>query len=191
MDISTRLSPRNVLHALTTSSPVRLDSLPREHGIYALHDHTGAIRYVGITANDKFGFNGRINSRHVSGSEERSHKFSHAYNTGRMWRDKKDQSPDAKAAKALRSAFIRRHCKATFVVVPKVFHAQLPALELAVQDLAPSGMLDWGSTRTFVALPEPRDLVDVILNELSFSTEQRAAVDRQAALRAACAPLIG
>lgn len=97
--------------------------------------------------------------------EERSHKFSHAYNTGRMWREKKDQSPDAKAAKALRSAFIRRHCKATFVVVPKVFHAQLPALELAVQDLASSGMRWTGVILTFVALPEPRDLVDAILNE--------------------------
>jgi hypothetical protein len=107
------LDPAVVLRSLITIDPVRLDALPREHGIYALHDHRGAIRYIGITEADKYGFHGRINNRHVSGSEGRSHKFSHAYNTGRMWRAKKDSRLDAMLAKHLRTRLhqARRYAK--------------------------------------------------------------------------------
>jgi hypothetical protein len=164
---------------------VYLSDLPQEHGIYALHDHTGAIRYIGITKADKYGFRGRINNRHVSGSEGRSHKFSHAYNTGRMWRAKRDSRPDAASAKLLRTAFIRRHCRATFVDVPRTLWSGLLELETAVKAMAPQGMDDWGVKRDFVCLSEPKDLVDALLNELPFTFDQRVAVERQAALHAA------
>jgi hypothetical protein len=176
------LDPAAVLRGLTTGDPVSLGALPREHGIYALHNHTGSIRYIGITKADKQGFYGRINNRHVTGSESRSHKFSHAYNTGRMWRANKDERPDAHLAKNLRTAFIRRHCRATFLSLSPALWGELPHLEKAVQSLAPDGMFDWGDKRGFTSLPEPRELVDVLLDELSFTPEQREAVERQAAL---------
>jgi hypothetical protein len=69
-----------------TARPVRLEDLPDDHGIYALRDHVGQIRYIGVTASKQVGFHNRINGRHVTGSEGRSHKFSHAYNIGRIWR---------------------------------------------------------------------------------------------------------
>jgi hypothetical protein len=179
------LDPYVVLRDLTTRDPIRLDALPRDHGIYALHDHTGSIRYVGITKGDRYGFYGRINNRHVSGSESRSHKFSHAYNTGRMWRAKKDDRADAGVAKHLRTAFIRRHCRATFVIVQPTLWGELSRLEIAVQALAPEGMLDWGGKRGFASLSEPKELIDALLDELRFSPDQRAAIERQAALHAA------
>jgi hypothetical protein len=179
------LDSANVFWDLTTRDPVRLDALPREHGIYALHDHAGLIRYVGITKKDKDGFYGRINNKHVSGSESRSHKFSHAYNTGRMWRAKKDDRSDAKAAKSLRMAFVRRHCRATFVIVPPTLCGELSKLEKDVQEMAPVGMPDWGNKRGFVSLSEPMDLVDALLDELRYSPHRRGAVERQATLHAA------
>jgi len=176
------LDPASVFRTLATRDPVRLDEVPFEHGIYALHDHAGMIRYVGITRKDKRGFYGRINERHVGGSESRSHKFSHAYNTGRMWRAKKDNRPDALMAKALRREFARRYCRATFVTVPPTLFGELSRLEIDVQAAAPAGMLDWGSKRSFMPLSEPTELVDALLDELFYSAHDRAAVERQAAL---------
>jgi hypothetical protein len=179
------LDPSVVLRELTSREPSQLNALPGDHGIYALHDHTGVIRYIGITTSADSGFYDRIYNRHVTGSEGRSHKFSHAYNTGRMWRAKKDQRPDARLAKRLRTEFIRRHCRATFVAVPLSFHSELPRLEIAVKALAPATMLDWGGKRGFVPLPEPTPLVDGLLDELHFSADQQASVERQAALQSA------
>ncbi len=177
-----RVDPANLFQRLTTGTPVLLGVLPREHGIYALHDHAGAIRYIGITMTEKLGFYGRINIRHTSGSEDRSHKFSHAYNTGRMWRAEKDDRPDAKAAKSLRATFVRWYCRATFVTIPPTLYGELPKLEKAVQAMAPVGMLDWGDDLSFISLSEPIELVDALLDELRYSPEKRAACERQAAL---------
>ncbi|KQQ78456.1 hypothetical protein ASF70_22785 [Rhizobium sp. Leaf321] len=179
------LNAEEVLGKLVSGQPSRLDGLTRDHGIYALHDHLGDIRYIGITKGDKNGFYGRIYSRHVSGSEGRSHKFSHAYNTGRMWRQKRDDSPDALVAKHLRIAFVRRHCHASYVIVPPEFWSDLSRLELAVQAIAPNGMFAWGSKRAFIPVPEPREMVDEMLDELNFTPVQRTAVERQATLHAA------
>jgi hypothetical protein len=129
------LDPSATFRELSTSDPVRLHILPRDQGIYALHDHAGAIRYIGITKQDQ-GFFDRVNYKHVSGSEGRSHKFAHAYNTGRMWRSKKDHRPDAKLARLLRRTFIRRYCRATFVAVPPKLWSGLSTLETAVQAMA-------------------------------------------------------
>lgn len=180
------LDPSAVLRDLMSREPVRLEELPHDHGIYALHDHTWTIRYLGITRSIDSGFFDRIHNRHVTGSEGRSHKFSHAYNTGRMWRAKRDARPDACLAKRLRTEFIRRHCRATFVTVPLSLHAELPSLEKAVKALAPPAMDDWAAARTFLPEIEPVELVDSLLSDLRFSPDQRAAVERQAALHAAC-----
>ncbi|WP_156034711.1 hypothetical protein [Pseudorhizobium marinum] len=171
-----------VLKQLISQEPSCLDALPRDHGIYSLHDHEGNIRYIGITKGDKYGFYGRIYSRHVSGSEGRSHKFSHAYNTGRMWREKRDNSSDAQLAKHLRTAFVRRYCRATYVQVPSSLWHNLSQLETAVQAIAPDGMFAWGSKRAFNPLPEPHFLLDALLDDLQFTAAQRAAVERQASL---------
>ncbi|WP_342640177.1 hypothetical protein [Rhodoligotrophos ferricapiens] len=177
--------PSTVLRDLMRGEPVQLGTLPHDHGIYALHDHTGTIRYIGITKSIESGFFDRIHNRHVTGSEGRSHKFSHAYNTGRMWRVKRDVSPDACLAKRLRTEFIRRRCRATFVTLPQSLWAELPRLEIAVQALAPRSMLDWGGKRGFAPLSEPTELVDALLDDLRFTPDQRAAVERQAALHGA------
>jgi hypothetical protein len=179
------LDPPHVFHELMTGEPVRLNELPEEHGIYALRDHEGNVRYVGITESENCGFRNRIFSRHVTGSEGRSHKFSHAYNTGRMWRSKNDKSTEAKIAKDLRTAFIRRHCRATYFTVPPQSRGRLTAIEREVQALAPAGALAWGDKRSFVPLAEPTLLVDALIDDLRFSTEQRAAVERQARQHAA------
>ncbi len=101
-----------------------------------------------------------------------------------MWRAKTDRSADAGVAKRLRIAFVRRHCRATFIVAPSATWCDLPALEAAVQSIAPAGMRDWEGKRAFDPLPEPTELLDVLLNDLRFSPVERAAIDRQAALHA-------
>src|SRR5665213_3594036 len=70
-----------------------LDDLPEAQGIYALADHRGVLRYIGMTANETF--RQRIYGRHVTGSEGNSHKFACAYNVGLMWYDKRcsEQNP--------------------------------------------------------------------------------------------------
>lgn len=176
------LDPNVLYEVLARQKPSKLDALPRTHGIYGLYDHEGIMRYVGITREDRRGFYGRINGRHVAGSESRSHKFSHAYNTGRMWRAKGDTGPDAKLAKNLRSLFARRFCAATAVAIPAACHAELPLLEGEVQRLAPAGQLTWLNVRGFEPIEEPGKLVDQLLAELSYPPDAVSAILRQAAL---------
>lgn len=173
------LNPETIYQNLLSRERALLTALPRTHGIYALFDHAGAMRYIGITPGDRDGFYGRINKRHVAGSEHRSHKFSHAYNTGRMWRDRRDSGPDAMLAKKLRSRFVRCYCRATVLPVDRDLHEELPALEVAVQAFAPAGQLLWQAKRGFEPYAEPEELVDRLLTALAFATEERAAVDRQ------------
>lgn len=68
------------------AEPVDLKDLPEEFGIYALWDHDKQIRYIGSTPKATEGFRTRVCNKHSTGSEGRSHKFSQAYCTGRMWR---------------------------------------------------------------------------------------------------------
>jgi hypothetical protein len=49
-------------------------------------------------------------------------------------------------------------------------------------------MLDWEGKRHFLTFSEPKELVDAVLDVLSFTPDQRAAVERQAALHAASSP---
>lgn len=109
---------RSIFERLTRSVPINLADLPEEFGIYALWDHERQIRYIGSTPKATEGFRTRIYSKHATGSEGRSHKFTQAYCTGRMWRyckkldhpaaAREQSATDADAAKKLRNAFIRK-----------------------------------------------------------------------------------
>lgn len=161
----------------------RIDDLPKATGVYALADHLGNIHYIGVTAADSF--RDRIYSRHVNGSEERSHKLACNYNIGRMWRNRKcvaHVAPDAKVAKNLRREFIRRYCFAACVPLNQPKHI-LEALEKEIFRVAPPEMISWNSTRKRVnRLPEPRDLVDALIQELGLTTTEVEGIERQAVL---------
>ncbi len=175
------LTAKECVAALQNQKLKKIDDLPDAIGVYALADHLGDIHYIGITAAESF--RDRIYSRHVNGSEERSHKLACNYNIGRMWRDRKsaDHVPhDAKIAKDLRREFIRRHCRAACVPLDCTKHA-LEALENEILAIAPRNMISWNATRMRLnRLPEPRDLVDALIEELGLSLDKRAALDRQA-----------
>jgi len=184
--------PSGALELLTTSSSITLSSLPSCHGIYVLESHDSKLSYIGETGGS--GFRGRIWGYHTTGSEERSHKFSQAYNTGRLWRCRKRhplyalQKPsDAKVTKDLRALFVRRNCRAKICVInnpglPKSeFLAQLKALESSVKSIALPAMLVWDG-KYFPAEAEPTDLVDALIDELALPLEKRHALQRQAYL---------
>lgn len=188
--LSNMLEPQSVLHILSSREPVALEKLPDEHGVYALFDHAGRIRYLGVTAAAKVGFKNRINDRHVVGSEGRSHKFSHAYNTGRMWRIRAacslQDSRDAAISKRLRTIFCRRYCKATYYSVPVSsagldYFGELTALEARIQSIAPQLMREWEGLH-FAAEHEPKEMVDALIEGLGYSSDLRRALARQAEL---------
>jgi hypothetical protein len=174
------IDARNTLYALTAAPALPLGDLTRGNGLYALRDHRGVIRYIGISA-AAAGFRNRIHDRHVTGSEERSHKFSFAYNVGRMWRAHRDDSADAKLAKAFRTHFIRRHCTASILAVAgacPLTKRELEWIEAEVKALAPLEMRSWDGV--FEPEPETNELVDALIDELGLSPAQRTALDRQA-----------
>ena len=177
------MTAEECVEALTNQKLRKIDDLPDTVGVYALTDHLGHIHYIGITAANSF--RDRIYSRHVNGSEERSHKLACNYNIGRMWRDRKsaDHVPhDAKIAKDLRREFIRRHCLAACIPLDYTEQA-LEALEKMIFAIVSPDMISWNATRTRVnGLSEPRDLVDGLIKELGLSLDERAALDRQAKL---------
>jgi hypothetical protein len=139
--------------------------------------------YIGVTA--AVSFRDRIYGRHVNGSEERSHKLACNYNIGRMWRNRKCVdyvAQDAKVAKDLRREFIRRYCFAGCVPLNQSKPA-LEALEKEIFKVAPPEMISWNSTRKRVnRLPEPRDLVDALVQELGLTSTEVEAIERQAKL---------
>src|SRR5690606_23120697 len=109
--------PNEILERLRVCRGMPLEQLPRASGIYALRDHVGAIRYLGIAHSE--GFRVRIRNKHATGSEDRSHKFSAAYNAGRLWRDRHTgNKADGAISKRVRNAFILRHCTASIVEIP-------------------------------------------------------------------------
>jgi len=175
------LTAEECLEALKSQKLKKIDDLPNAVGVYALADHIGEIHYIGITKADSF--RDRIYSRHVNGSEERSHKLACNYNIGRMWRDRKSAEfvpYDAQVAKELRREFIRRHCGAACIPLDHTKQA-LERLEQEIFAIAPPDMISWNATRTRVnPLPEPRDLVDELIEELGLSIGERAALERQA-----------
>lgn len=177
------MTAEECLKELKSQKLRKIDDLPNAIGVYALADHLGEIHYVGITEAESF--RDRIYSRHVNGSEERSHKLACNYNIGRMWRDRKsaDHVPhDAQIAKNLRREFIRRNCRAACIPLDYTKQA-LEQLEREIFAIAPPDMISWNATRMRVnRLPEPRDLVDELIEELGLSLNECAALDRQARL---------
>lgn len=177
------LSPAECLAALQSQELRRIDDLPDAVGVYALADHRGDLHYVGIT--EASSFRDRIYSRHVNGSEERSHKLACNYNIGRMWRNRKlscHVGTDAQLAKLVRKEFIRRHCRAACIPL-RGSKPELESLEKEIIALAPPEMVSWNKTRKRVnQLPEPREMVDKILADLGFGTQEIAALERQARL---------
>lgn len=168
------------LHAL----PLReLRGVPQETGIYALADHEHRFRYIGSTGDADF--RARVQNRHVTGTEGRSHQFSWAYNIGRMFRGPKSANPDVERdraeAKTLRTAFIRRHCRAVWMPLPGS-RTELEALEHAMIRVAPREAVLWnGMWRVPSPVVEPRDLVDRLISDLGLSAAAIARLDRQAA----------
>jgi hypothetical protein len=177
------LTAEECLNELKNQKLRKIDDLPKATGVYSLADHLGDIHYIGVTAADSF--RDRIYSRHVNGSEERSHKLACNYNIGRMWRNRKCAEyveRDAKIAKRLRREFIRCYCFASCVPLDRPKPA-LEALEKEIFRVAPPNMISWNTTRKRVnRLCEPRDLVDSLIQELGLSSDEVAALERQAKL---------
>lgn len=184
------LDPHSVLHALSSREPVALEQLTNERGVYALFDHTGQIRYLGVTAAIKSGFRDRIYHRHITGSKGRSHKFSHAHNIGRMWRSRAGSSSqeclDAKLTKKLRNVFCRRYCKVTYYTVPVLgveldYFSEITMLESSILSIAPQSMKRWKGL-DFTVEDEPKEMVNAPIDELGYSSDLRRALERQAEL---------
>lgn len=168
-----------ILELLQRATPRPTAEAPRDaRGIYGLYDHTGIFRYIGSTSSSAETFYKRIHQRHRTGSEHASHYFSQMYNTGRMWRQRNDPATkaDGDIAKALRNAFIARHCGCTWVTLPD--HADIARLEGQVIALAPPEMVAW-NRRGMAAYDEPTDLVDALIEEMRLSPFERAAIGRQ------------
>lgn len=183
------MDSKDIFRNLTSSEPKLLIGLPDSFGIYALWDHEGKIRYIGCTPKATEGFRIRVGNKHVTGSEGRSHKFSQAYCTGRMWRYCKKLDPesalraqnsdDAKIAKKLRTLFIRKYCRITFVEIPnngiQNYFNYLTSLEAEVQSMAPESMREWEGVG-FSPFAEPAELVEQLISE---NPSLRTAAERQ------------
>ncbi|MCV2893726.1 exonuclease domain-containing protein [Lentibacter sp. XHP0401] len=168
-----------ILQMLQQAKPRPTSDAPRDaRGIYGLFDHTGAFRYIGSTSSEAETFYKRIHQRHRTGSETHSHYFARMYNTGRMWVDRKDPNTvqEMKIVRRLRQAFIGRYCGAVWVPLPD--HAPIAQLEAEVIALAPAEMIGW-NRRGMDAYDEPVELVDALIESLSLSPFERAAIGRQ------------
>lgn len=171
--------PSKCLDRLMNSVPVSLADVPAGPGIYALYDHSGCPRYIGITAKC---LNDRIYRRHAAG-DGNSHKFSTAYNAGRMFHTRNHVatcSTDGQMAKELRRLFVRKHCAAVAVPLPGYGMERLLPLEAQICASAPDEMTQWNNTRALVAF-EPTELLDDFIRTLGWSDGKLAAIDRQAA----------
>ncbi|MFA9200694.1 MAG: hypothetical protein ACEQR8_05830 [Cypionkella sp.] len=171
------MEPNEIIERLRSCSGLPLERLPGTSGIYALRDHTGTIRYIGIAHTE--GFRVRIRNKHATGSEDRSHKFSAAYNSGRLWRDRHDGcKTDGAVAKRLRNQFILKHCSASVVEIADYgSKAALEQIERDVISLASPQEVTWNGK--FAPVDEPSELIDRLIEEARFNDEGRAALDRQ------------
>ena len=173
------MGTQDIAQALLIGPRLHLPDLPDQPGLYLLWDHEEQPRYVGLAAEP---LRKRIDRRHVTGSEDTSHKFSWRYNIGRMFRDRanKQVDEDAQAAKDLRTAFIRKHCRAS-VVTLEHDKAALAALESQVISLLSPDATAWNAARTN-DFDEPTALLDQLLEEQRPPPETLAALERQATL---------
>lgn len=166
------------LHAMPLQE---IRTAPKLPGIYALADHEHRFRYIGSTEGKDF--DNRVKNRHVTGSEENSHKFSWAYNCGRMYRGPETNDPqierDRKAAKNLRTAFIRRYCRAVF------WHIDAPAVDLLrlEKDMiwaAPLETVLWNRERIKTdPYPEPTLALNAFLADFPLQPDVSKSIARQ------------
>ncbi|MGQ0566036.1 MAG: hypothetical protein ACT4OK_13340 [Gemmobacter sp.] len=160
--------PEDLLTALLETSPRPTVHAPRDaRGLYGLVDHRGDLRYTGSTSSTDQTFNERIHQRHRTGSEGMSHYFSQMYNTGRMWRERKDATTkvDGDLAKKLRNEFVVDHCRAVWLALPDT--ADIARLEAEVLAIAPEHAITW-NRRRMQTYDEPADLVDATLRRLGW-----------------------
>lgn len=154
-----------IFKKLQDSKRLKLDELAKEEtGIYALFDHVDILRYIGET---ETGFYQRV-GKHTTGSVGKgmSHMFVAAYCVGTMWRYSEEQmdfppkpgdehkTDDGQYAKNIRTIFIREHCRATYVSIPRLdaedddcYGDRLVSIEkeikvLAISAGAPGGPVD-------------------------------------------------
>lgn len=173
------ITAEDALSALLATSPLPTVQAPdNARGLYGLVDHRGDLRYIGSTRSTDQSFQERIHQRHRTGSEGMSHYFSHMYNVGRMWRDRKDPmtKADGGLAKALRNEFVVDHCRAVWLTLPDTM--DIAQLEAEVIDLAPDQVKAW-NRRGMQAYDEPVDQVDATLRRLGWGTREFAAIERQ------------
>lgn len=169
----------DLLAHLLEATPLPTIQAPRDsRGLYGLVDHLGDLRYIGSTSSADQTFYERIHQRHRTGSEGMSHYFSQMYNTGRMWRDRKDPmtKADGTVAKTLRNEFIAEHCRAVWLPLPDT--VDIAGLEAEVLSLAPDHAIAW-NRRRMQAYDEPVDLVEATLRRLGWGAEKLAALERQ------------
>lgn len=174
-----RFVAEDLLSALLEAAPRPTVQAPRDaRGLYGLVDHHGDLRYIGSTRSTEQTFYERIHQRHRTGSEGMSHYFSQMYNTGRMWRDRKDAmtKADGDLAKALRNEFVIDHCHAVWLSLPDT--ADIARLEAEVLDLAPDHAIAW-NRRRMRPYDEPADLVEATLHRLGWGTRELASLKRQ------------
>lgn len=169
----------DLLSALLDAAPRHTVQAPRDaRGLYGLVDHHGDLRYIGSTRSTEQTFYERIHQRHRTGSEGMSHYFSQMYNTGRMWRARKDAvtKVDGNLAKALRNEFVIDHCRAVWLPLPDT--ADIAQLEAEVLDLAPDHVIAW-NRRRMQPYEEPADLVETTLRRLGWGARELASIERQ------------
>jgi DNA polymerase-3 subunit epsilon len=174
-----RFSAEDLLSALLEAAPRPTVQAPRDaRGLYGLVDHHGDLRYIGSTSSTDQTFYERIHQRHRTGSEGMSHYFSQMYNTGRMWRDRKDPTTkaDGDLAKALRNGFVVDHCRAVWLPLPDTL--DIARLEAEVLSLAPDHAIAW-NRRKMQSYDEPVDLIEATLRRLGWGARELAAIERQ------------
>ncbi|NHN89461.1 3'-5' exonuclease [Acetobacter conturbans] len=174
-----RFTAEELLSYLLETTPCSTFQAPRDsRGLYGLVDHHGDLRYIGSTSSTDQTLYERIHRRHRTGSEGMSHYFSQMYNTGRMWRDRKNPitKTDGDIAKTLRNEFIVDHCRAVWLQLPDTL--DIAALEAEVLSLAPSHAISW-NRRGMLPYDEPVHLVEATLSRLRWGTRERDAIERQ------------
>lgn len=167
------VTAHEVRDLILASQGDRLEDLPEEQGLYALLDHTGAMRYIGMTT---MTIRRRVARYHVAG-DGNSHKYSCAYNAGLLWHDRRDprsDSADGRISKKARRDFARTTCRAIGVPLPGLTPASLARIEREVIGLVRHP--DWNDSKSIDAM-EVDDQVRVMTS--MWSHRERMAMERQ------------
>lgn len=172
-------SAETLLAQLLDAPHRRTEEAPKDaRGLYGLVDHLGELRYIGSTSSRGQTLYSRIHAKHRTGSEHLSHYFSTMYNTGRMWRQRRNPATNADGAiaKKLRNIFIARHCRAVWVVLPD--SADIARLEAEVIRIAPEQATLWNGRKAAI-YDEPEALVDETIRFLGWGDQEVASLERQ------------